>query len=127
MSQFLWFLEFPQNVVGLLLRMAFRQKPRLRFRDAVVVNLGGSWGAFTVCDSIFTDETYFRDDTILRHEYGHRMQSQRLLIFYLFVIVIPSLVWAGCFEGYRQKHQVSYYSFYTEAWANKLDHVTDLK
>jgi hypothetical protein len=56
----------------------------------------------------------------IAHEYGHTIQSHKLGLVYLLVIGLPSLIWAGCFEKYRKKHGVSYYSFYTEKWADKL-------
>ena len=55
-----------------------------------------------------------------KHEYGHYQQSLRLGWLWIFVIGIPSLIWAGCFQKYRRKNKISYYSFYTEKWANKL-------
>lgn len=56
----------------------------------------------------------------LAHEYGHTMQSHMLGIFYLIVIGAPSIIWAGCFDKYREKTGKSYYSFFTEKWADKL-------
>lgn len=56
----------------------------------------------------------------IKHEYGHTRQSKYLGPFYLLVIGLPSLLWASCGKEYRQKHNKSYYSFYTERWANKL-------
>lgn len=57
---------------------------------------------------------------VCKHEYGHCLQSLILGPFWLFIIGIPSFVWAGCFDNYRTKHNISYYDFYTEKWANKL-------
>ena len=54
------------------------------------------------------------------HEYGHSIQSKILGPLYLLVIGLPSIIWAGLFEKYRNKHKISYYSFFTEKWANKL-------
>ena len=59
----------------------------------------------------------------IHHEYGHTIQSRKLGPFYLLVIGLPSIIWAGCFEKYRIKHNKSYYSFYTERWADKLGKV----
>ena len=56
----------------------------------------------------------------IKHEYGHSVQSAYLGPLYLFVIGIPSLIWAGCFDSWREKHNKSYYWFYTESWADKL-------
>ena len=56
----------------------------------------------------------------VKHEYGHTRQSHLLGPLYLLVIGLPSIIWAGCFEWYRQKYNKTYYDFYTESWANKL-------
>ena len=56
----------------------------------------------------------------LAHEYGHTVQSRKLGPLYLIVVGLPSLIWAGCFDKYREKHGISYYSFFTERWADKL-------
>ena len=56
----------------------------------------------------------------IKHEYGHTLQSKILGPLYLFVIGLPSLIWAGCFEDYRKENKISYYDFYTEKWADKL-------
>ena len=59
----------------------------------------------------------------IKHEYGHTIQSRKFGPLYLLVIGLPSIIWAGCFKNYRKKYSVSYYDFYTEAWANKLGDV----
>ncbi|WP_237558582.1 hypothetical protein, partial [Cellulomonas carbonis] len=53
------------------------------------------------------------------HERGHVKQSIYLGWLYLPVIGVPSIIWAGLrrlglFAGR------SYYSFYTESWADRL-------
>lgn len=60
------------------------------------------------------------EELYIKHEYGHTLQSLRLGWIYLLIIGLPSIIWAGCFKSYREKKGVSYYSFYTERWANKL-------
>ena len=60
---------------------------------------------------------YKDNPTLWDHEHGHARQSLYLGPFYLFVIGIPSLLWA-CL--YRKHKRGSYYAFYTEKWADKL-------
>lgn len=59
---------------------------------------------------------------LLVHEYGHTIQSLILGPLYLIVIGIPSTLWG--FLPYcnkkREKEKLSYFSFYTESWANDL-------
>ena len=56
------------------------------------------------------------------HEYGHTIQSVLLGPLFLPVIGLPSLLWANlpACARYRRNRGISYYSFYTEAWANRL-------
>lgn len=63
-------------------------------------------------------QRYYQD--YVKHEYGHTIQSKYLGPLYLLVIGLPSIIWAGCFDSYREKHNKSYYDFYTESWADKL-------
>ncbi len=56
----------------------------------------------------------------IAHEFGHSLQSEMLGWLYLPLIGLPSLIWAGCFRGYRRRRGVSYYTFYTERWADEL-------
>jgi hypothetical protein len=62
------------------------------------------------------------DERLLPHEYGHTYQSLLLGPLYLLVIGIPSAVWANapaCVRM-RQEKGISYYSFWTEKWADRL-------
>lgn len=61
-------------------------------------------------------------DFTLMHEYGHTIQSIILGPLFLPVIGLPSLLWAWLpvFRKYRERWSVSYYSLYTERWANFL-------
>ena len=58
-----------------------------------------------------------RDEVVAHEQDGHVKQSHYLGPFYLLVIGLPSITWAGT---YRKLGFKNYYSFYTEAWANKL-------
>ena len=119
----MFLLEFPQNLAGFL---AFnywnklKKRPYKTYKDALVVHVPGRWGAITLGCYIFADDRYY-SSPLIRHEYGHRIQSRKLLFLYLPLIGIPSLIWAGAFGRYRRKHQKDYFSFYTEAWANRLE------
>lgn len=59
---------------------------------------------------------------LLVHEYGHTIQSLILGPFYLIVIGIPSTLWGFLpFLNEKRKNEgLSYFSFYTEKWANCL-------
>lgn len=118
----MYFLEFPQNVIGYVAFRIYTRKnkrPYYKYRDAYVIHVSGRWGAISLSRYIFADDHYFKSDMI-KHEYGHTIQSKKLLILYLPVIGIPSLIWNRLFRGYRLRRNKSYYSFYTESWANEL-------
>lgn len=56
------------------------------------------------------------------HEYGHTIQSLILGPAYLLVIGIPSSLWGFLphLQKKRRTQQLSYFSFFTERWANRL-------
>ena len=59
---------------------------------------------------------------LLVHEYGHTIQSLILGPLYLIIIGIPSTLWGflpHCNTERRTKG-ISYFSFFTEKWANYL-------
>lgn len=116
--------ELPQNTVGAIVKKVTKAVPYTTYKDANVyswgINGGLSLGKYIFVPYKIAPPTNSRVQRYIKHEYGHTVQSKYLGWFYLPVIAVPSLIWAGCFEQYRQKNNVSYYSFYTEKWANKL-------
>ena len=56
------------------------------------------------------------------HEYGHTIQSLILGPLYLIIIGIPSTLWGfmPSLNKKRREKQLSYFSFFTEKWANCL-------
>lgn len=118
----MYFFEFPQNVIGFVtfkLYTKIYKCPFYKYQESYVTHVKGRWGAISLSRYIFADDTYFQSEMI-KHEYGHTLQSKKLLFFYLPVIGLPSLIWNKFFKGYRKRKHQSYYAFYTEAWANKL-------
>ena len=59
---------------------------------------------------------------ILIHEYGHTIQSVILGPLFIFVIGIPSLVWAyhPYYRNKRKKENISYLTAWQECWASSL-------
>lgn len=115
MNALLWAWCFPQMLLGYLVKWFTKAR-----------SMGGHYeygiesGSVTLGEYIFMCPAHRNDETVLRHERGHVMQSRMLGWLYLIVIGIPSVIWAGCFKRYRRQHNVSYYAFYTERWADKL-------
>lgn len=115
---FIWCL--PQQLVSFIVRLFVKVYTKSTYKDCVVYECNIKGGSLSMGNMIFLHEAHWGDENIIKHEYGHYEQSIRLGWFSLLVITIPSMIWAGCFKKYREKHNVSYYSFYTESWANKL-------
>jgi len=119
-------LEFPQNLIGYLGYLWFVKLFKHQYRhykDAYIINVEGRWGAITFGKYIFTDRDYYGTQILIQHEYGHRLQSKRLLMLYVFIISIPSFLWATLHTLILGRLDISYYWFYTERWANKLGRI----
>lgn len=120
-----WFIwGLPQNVIGYLMYLYFKYEKNsevIKYKDAYVINYGKkNIGAVSLGQFIFLWSDFHNKERIIKHEYGHTRQSHLLGFLYLFVIGVPSIVWATFFKKYRRKTGKSYYDFYTERWANKL-------
>lgn len=129
--KFIW--ELPQNVVGAIVKKVCKAEYDSKYKDANIytwkISGGLSLGKYifvpfstpaAVIDGLIKSNPTKQQLEYIKHEYGHTIQSKYLGWFYLPVISLPSLIWAGCFEWYREKTGKSYYDFYTESWANKL-------
>ncbi|MCR5041884.1 MAG: hypothetical protein K6C36_07310 [Clostridia bacterium] len=118
-----WTWGFPINFAGAVLYVLFailgcRHEDFGYARITYVPwNAGGvSLGTFIFMkkDHPSADWTY---DTKI-HEYGHTWQCLVLGPLFWFIIALPSFIWCNCFDGWRKKHKVSYFTFYPEKWAN---------
>ena len=111
----LWVWCFPQMLIGLLVKAFTKAK-----RQGDHYRYGLNIGSVSLGEYIFLCPSQWSNEEILKHEKGHTAQSRILGWLYLPVVGIPSVVWKACFKKYRKKHNVSYYAFYTESWADKL-------
>lgn len=115
--------QFPQYLLGYIIKKMLKTQFYCKYLDAEVFlwqfECGMSLGKYLFIPSKFKVVAYKRE-LCLKHEYGHTIQSKYLGWLYLFVIGLPSLVWATCFRRYRIKYGISYYDFYTEKSANNL-------
>lgn len=122
LAQFTWGIL--QNLLGFIIFVfaaaTGRYKRRVGRAFVCQVPFNVSLGCF-----IFVVDSY--DELLIKHEYGHTLQSLILGPFYLLIIGLPSLIWAGFFDEWRRKRGISYYSFYTERLANSLVGIKDKK
>lgn len=120
-SVLLYLWQLPQNLLGLLLRLFYKQDNMVAYRGKIIRVCKGFPGGISLGNTIITNRYPNNqnawNDT--KHEYGHSVQSKYLGWFYLIVIGIPSLLWAAI----HKSSMGSYYAFYTEAWADKLGNV----
>ena len=117
----LWIWCFPQMLAGLIVK---KLSGAVQHKDGHYL-YRWTQGSVSLGEYIFLCPYHWENEWNLKHEQGHQKQSRMLGWFYLLVIGIPSIIWAGCFKKYRKKHNVDYYSFYTEKWANKLMNIDD--
>ena len=83
---------------------------------------------FVTAEPYFYDklrDRYTKDELsrrLLVHEYGHTIQSLILGPLYLIVMGIPSTLWgfSPLAAKKRREKGISYFSFFTESWANRL-------
>lgn len=121
--QYTWGLL--QNLAGGTIYAFYRLRgcPHFAYQGALAVIWSVRSGSMSLGRFLFLHESYRPGDrALLAHEYGHTIQSLILGPLYLFVIGLPSLLWAGLPVLQRRRHDrhVSYYSFYPEKWANAL-------
>ena len=130
--QCLWGL--PQTLLGLMVFLLHLRDEHFIFHGAVITRWKGRSSVsigpfvFVTADPFFCDRyqgQYTREvlaRRLLVHEYGHTIQSLILGPLYLIVMGIPSTVWGWLpsLARMRREKQRSYFSFFTERWANRL-------
>lgn len=116
--KYIW--QLPQNITALVyywyLHKNNRLKPNVGKEGNVTLYTKDSPGSVTLGNYIFLAPRV--SNSIIKHELGHTKQSLWLGPLYLFIIGIPSIIWAATHKTVAPGK--SYYSFYTEKWANKI-------
>lgn len=125
---------FLQSALGLLNLLLHIRDRHYLYHGAVVTEWNDRSSVSLGMFVFVTKEPYFHDKLkneytmeelscrLLVHEYGHTIQSILLGPLYLLIIGIPSTLWGflpSCNRMRREK-RVSYFSFFTEKWANRL-------
>lgn len=120
---YIW--QFPQALLAGIYYLMYRKNIVERIKkNSYTVYIGVTRGGVTLGNRVFISRYYFgeRKDLVIAHEGGHVKQSKYLGPLYLFVIGIPSILWAATYKKIAPKK--NYYSFPTERWANKLAGIT---
>lgn len=115
-----------QNALGILLWLILSlihpTRKRGYYHGAILTHwkLGFSMGLGMFI--FYGHEGKEEEKEVLVHEWGHTVQSVILGPLFLFVIAIPSLVWAftPVFAARRRAGKYKYTDFYCEHWANVL-------
>lgn len=116
-----WVWQLPQNLIGLGYKLIIYRDISDEFNNDdghFNIVLKNTNGAVTLGKYVFIYKRYNDLVGITRHETGHVKQSRMLGPLYLFIIGIPSIIWAAV-HSYIAPNK-SYRWFYTEAWADKL-------
>ena len=125
---------FLQTLLGLAHFLVYIRCPHFWYHGAVVTRWGNKASVSLGLFVFVTDDLpyYHRVQNMMTreqlakrlvvHEYGHTIQSLLLGPLYLPVIGIASTVWGFCpsLAKKRREQQLSYFSFFTESWANNL-------
>lgn len=116
---YLW--ELPQNLIGLGLSFIYKYDELIPYGDKQIRYCKKFPGGISLGNYVFVGT---KKKDIIKHEYGHTIQSKLLGPLYLFIIGIPSIVWASIYgTKLVPETKNGYYKFYTERWADKLGQV----
>lgn len=128
-----WTWGIIQNILGLIIFLSNITRKHYCYKGSVVTLWNSEEKSTSIGMFIFMSENCPKDkkrslsrqetfERTLVHEYGHTIQSIILGPLFLLIIGIPSSLWAltPILKKYRINNKISYFSFYTESWANYL-------
>ena len=113
----LYIWQLPQNIVGLFTRLLYPGSEKMVIADVPVFYNPKFPGGISLGRTIIVST---QDRFTSMHEHGHQIQSLFLGPLYLFVIGIPSIIWAGLYGTVIPRTHNGYYKAYCEKWADKL-------
>lgn len=117
MILYLW--QLPQNIVGLILFGLYGLDARISdYRGIRVMRSPKMRGGISLGKYVIVSRN--ASGTTVLHEWGHTRQSLMLGWLYLVIIGLPSLAWATSRIIFPALKARSYYSFYTEKWADRI-------
>ena len=118
--------QLPQILIARLI--GCRKNEYLYTVDGVQLYYTNTIDGLSLGDTILINKNALEiEKYLIRHEFGHVIQSRILGWLYMPVIFIPSFLWYTLLTklqktfGWSEKDSIlAYYRFYTESWANKL-------
>lgn len=120
--------QLPQSIIGWVMILWFLIIGKVEFihyhKHAFIFMADKMSGSISLGTVVILCKNHSKSNPTIQHELGHVIQSHYLGMLYLFVIGIPSICWAAKYNHFNPN---SYYSFYTEKWANRLGKVEDYK
>ena len=116
----LWIWQFPQHIVGLLILLFIKGESKHRFDGITYYYYDPFPGGISLGNYMILGDNWSQS---IKHEYGHTLQSRMLGPLYLFVVGLPSIIWAGLYGPVIKETHNGYYKFWTEKWADKLGKV----
>ena len=121
--QFTWGIL--QTLLGAAVFLLYRKKEHFRYRGSLVTRWGRD-DSLSLGFFLFLGEG--AGERVLRHEYGHSLQSAILGPLYLLLVGIPSSCWCNVPPMGRswRSGKRSYYAFYTERWADRMGRVKEI-
>lgn len=121
MRHLLMIWQLPQFLLGIIFLLVLRARiiRVIEYRGSCVFFVEGFKGGISLSRFIYLDSSYVNDESSLRHEYGHTIQSRLLGWFYLAVVGLPSIIRASIWNRLNLDSD-SYHSGYPEHWADRL-------
>ena len=116
-----WTWGFPQTLCGYLKYKKLSNLPHEEYKGSIVTRWNQR-GGVSLGMYIFIENNDARKEELIRHEYGHTIQSLILGPLYLLVIGIPSYIWCNTsyFKNKRINKKIDYDSLFCEKWASHL-------
>ena len=127
----LYIWQLPQNIVGLFVIFFTNPEKKVKMDNGNMLYIanrmsgGISLGKYSIINSYYTincrDDEDIKNLDVSKHEaIGHGLQSRYLGPLYLFIIGLPSIIWAWMYGSIIPYTKNGYYVFYTEKWADRL-------
>ena len=127
----LWIWQILQNIGGLIVIAIMGYEKVLTAENGNKVYFskkmsgGISLGKYSIISDYYirkckTDDEILALDMTKHEALGHGKQSRWLGPFYLPIVGLQSIIWAGLYGAVIPYTKNGYYKFWTERWADKL-------